>query len=241
MTESKDAASAVCANARTSTRSSAMRRMSFPPASIRAEQVSQIPGPVRQSARMLAAFPFVALSGALALSTACAPSPVRDVLPGQVTSPPATAREGEGDDGFLAPNAEDTDGAPMYVHFTEDDMPLRVAVQMPKLAARYASLAETRAAVVHAIESWQTAIQPVLPWFEIEIVSSEAGADVVAEWKTRITGEAAGRGSIGWTVVGGRMRANGWLEYATKPCLEIRCQLELDHLRLLMIHEFGHT
>ena len=178
---------------------------------------------------------------AVFLALACAHQPIGDALPGQVTPTRSTAREGEGDDGFLAPNAEDSDGTPMYVHFTEDDMPLQVAVQMPKLAARYASLAETRAAVAQAIESWETAIQPVLPWFQIEIVASEDGADIVAEWKTRITGEAAGWGGIAWTVVDGKLRASGRLQYATKPCLDIRCQLELDQLRLLMVHEFGHT
>ncbi len=197
---------------------------------------------MRQFARMRACFLSVTFAGALALGLACARPPVGDALPGRVTSPqPATGREGEGDDGFLAPNAEDADGTPMYVHFTQDDMPLRVAVQMPKLAARYASLAETRAAVAEAIESWETAIRPVLPWFQIEIVPSEADAAIVAEWKTRITGEAAGWGGIGWKIAGGRLRANGRLQYATKPCLDIRCQLELDQLRLLMVHEFGHT
>lgn len=52
------------------------------------------------------------------VALACARPPVGDALPGQVTPPRATAREGEGDDGFLTPNAEDTDGTPMYVHFT---------------------------------------------------------------------------------------------------------------------------
>lgn len=177
---------------------------------------------------------------AATLALACAGSP-EDALPGRVTRPDLSAREGAGDDGFLAPNAEDSDGTPMYVHFTREDMPLRVAVQMPKLAARYASLAETRAAVAQAIESWETAIRPVLPWFELEIVADEKGADIVAEWKTRIAGEASGWGGIAWRIENGRLRASGHLQYATKPCLEIRCQLELDQLRLLMIHEFGHT
>jgi predicted Zn-dependent protease len=180
---------------------------------------------------------------AAVFALACAPSPGGDAIPGKIAEPSSTPsrHEAAGDEGFLAPNAEDTDGTPMYVHFTADDMPLRVAVQMPKLAARYASLAQTRAAVVEAIQSWQTAIQPALPWFQLEIVDGETGANIVAEWRTRISGDAAGRGGIGWTVVDGKMRARGSLEYATKPCLDIRCQLELDQLKLLMIHEFGHT
>src|SRR5262245_26968872 len=161
----------------------------------------------------------VLLSTIFAAALACAPSrPTGDAIPGKVTRPDLeSAREGAGEDGYLAPNSEDSDGTPMYVHFTKEDMPLQVAVQMPKLAARYASLAETRAAVVQAIESWQTAIQPVLPWFELEIVTSDSDADIVAQWKSRITGEAAGWGGISWTVVDGKIRASGRLQYATKP------------------------
>jgi predicted Zn-dependent protease len=178
-----------------------------------------------------------------AAALACAHAPPRDVIPGEIQQPAASPsrKEAAGDDGFLAPNAQDTDGTPMYVHFTADEMPLRVAVQMPKLAARYASLAQTRAAVVEAIESWQTAIQPVIPWFRLELVNDEAGADIVVEWRTRISGDAAGWGGIEWRVVDGKLRAHGRLQYATKPCLEVRCQLELGQLKLLMTHEFGHT
>lgn len=187
--------------------------------------------------------PRLSLALGAVFALACAPSPTGDVIPGTVESPSASAprREAAGDDGFLAPNAEDTDGTPMYVHYTPEQMPLRVAVQMPKLAARYASLAQTRAVVVEAVESWQAAIQPVLPWFRLDIVGDETGADIVAEWRTRISGDAAGRGGIAWSLVDGRLRARGSLQYATKPCLDIRCQLELGELKLLMVHEFGHT
>jgi predicted Zn-dependent protease len=144
-------------------------------------------------------------------------------------------------DNFLAPNAEDVDGAPAYIHYTADDMPLRVDVQLPKLAARYASREQTDAAVIEAIKAWETAIQPVLPWFRIEIVRGEPDAQIQVEWKTRITGDASGWGGIGWQVAGGRLRARGSFIYATKPCPDISCQLELGELKLLVIHEFGHT
>ncbi len=149
------------------------------------------------------------------------------------------ARAGPND--FLAPNAEDVDGSPAYIHYTADDMPLRVDVQLPKLAARYASREQTDAAVVDGIKAWETAIQPVLPWFRIEIVRDDADAQIQVEWKTRITGDASGWGGIGWQVTEGRLRARGSFIYATKPCPDISCQLELGELKLLVIHEFGHT
>jgi predicted Zn-dependent protease len=155
--------------------------------------------------------------------------------------PEVTAPSNEGDAGFLAPNAEDSDGTPMYVHYTPEDMPLRVDVQLPKLAARYASREETDAAVIEAIRSWETAIRPLLPWFALEIVRGQPDADIRVEWKTRIGGDASGWGGIGWSISGGRLHVTGSLEYATKPCLEISCQLDLPHLKLLVTHEFGHT
>jgi hypothetical protein len=142
---------------------------------------------------------------------------------------------------FLEPNAEDVDGAPAYIHFTPEDMPLRVSVQLPKLAARYASREQTDAAVVDGIKSWETAIQPALPWFRVEIVRGDPDASIQVEWKTRITGDASGRGGIGWQIDGGRLRARGSFEYATKPCPEISCQLDIGLLKLVVIHEFGHT
>ena len=177
-----------------------------------------------------------ALTAVLAASACRTPSTPQtradDALPARSAATP-------GD--FLAPNAEDVDGAPAYVHYTPEDMPLRVNVQLPKLPARYASREQTDAAVIGAIKSWETAIQPVLPWFALEIVRDDKDAQIQVEWKTRITGDAAGWGGIGWEIVGGRLRARGSFIYATKPCLEPSCQLALDELKLVVTHEFGHT
>ncbi|MEX2206495.1 MAG: matrixin family metalloprotease [Myxococcota bacterium] len=145
------------------------------------------------------------------------------------------------EDGFLAPNARDVDGAPAYVHYAREDMPIRVNVELPRLAARYASRDETDAGVIGAIRGWESAIQPAVPWFRLEIVRDDPDADIQVEWKTRITGEASGRGGIGWQMIDGRLHARGRLEYATKPCLDTSCQLDLGELELLVAHEFGHT
>jgi predicted Zn-dependent protease len=182
---------------------------------------------------------------AAAFALACAgdrPShATHTAAPAPAAKPEVTATTAEGDQGFLAPNAEDSDGTPMYVHYTQEDMPLRVDVQLPKLAARYASREETDTAVIEAIRGWEAAIQPVLPWFKLEIVRGQPDANIRVEWKTRITGDASGWGGLGWSIADGRLRARGELQYATKPCLAIECQLDLGQLKLLVTHEFGHT
>jgi hypothetical protein len=168
------------------------------------------------------------------------PSPTQDAPAARSTDARNAIRPGP-EDGFLAANAEDVDGAAAYVHFTEADMPLRVDVELPRLAARYASREQTDAAVIEAIRLWEAAIQPVVPWFRIEIVRDDPGAHVQVDWKTRIGGEAAGWGGTSWRAVDGRLEVRGRLEYATKPCLEISCHLDLAELRLIVAHEFGHT
>ncbi len=159
--------------------------------------------------------------------------------PGAPAGP--TLRQAGPEDGFLAPNARDVDGTPAYVHYAREDMPIRVNVALPKLAARYASRDQTDARVVGAIRGWEEAIQSAVPWFRLEIVRDDPDADIQVEWRRRITGDAAGRGGIGWSVDGGRLRVRGELQYATKPCLAISCHLDLAELEYLVAHEFGHT
>jgi predicted Zn-dependent protease len=177
---------------------------------------------------------------ALACASPAPPEPAKTqrAAPQPDALPPEAVHGG---DGYLAPNAEDSDGTPAFVHYTPEDMPLRVDVQLPKLAARYASREQTNEAVIGAIRSWEKAIQPALPWFKLEIVSGQRDADIVVEWKSRITGDASGWGGTDWSVRDGRVHVRGHLEYATKPCLAIRCQLDLGQLTLLVTHEFGHT
>jgi len=181
-----------------------------------------------------------------ALALACASSPAPpgshgDALPSAPAQIPADAKVADDEHGYLAPNTEDLDGAPAYVHYTPEDMPLRVDVQLPKLAARYSSREATDAAVVEAIRGWEAAIQTVLPWFKLEIVRGERDAQIHVEWRTRVTGDAAGRGGIAWQVIGRRLRARGYFYYATSPCPEVYCQLDIDELKLVVTHEFGHT
>jgi len=186
-------------------------------------------------------------AAALVAAIALACSTPRENAPRQTESETEDARseapmmKARPGDGFLSPNAEDLDGTMAYIHYVREHMPVRVNVELPKLAARNASRDETDAGVIDAMREWETAIQRELPWFRLEIVRDDPDADIQVEWKTRITGDASGWGGIGWQMVGGRLRARGRLRYATKPCNHPICQLELPQLKLLVAHEFGHT
>ena len=175
---------------------------------------------------------------ALGNSTAPAPEAATPESDARAEAKPVLVIE---TDGFLAPNATDVDGTPAYVHYPRERMPIRVSVELPRLAALNASREKTDAAVIDGIRLWETAIQRALPWIALEIVRDDPRADIQVDWKTRVVGSASGYGGIGWRVKDGTLHVTSSFEYATKPCNHPVCQLELDQLRFLVAHEFGHT
>lgn len=142
---------------------------------------------------------------------------------------------------YLTPNAVDRDGTEAYVHFTRDDMPLRVNVDLPRQPARYASREQTREAVIDGMRVWAEALQGPYPWFALEFVEGDPAAPVQITWKRRMGGDAAGRGGIGWWVEDGVLRVSSGLEYTTQTCLAIECHQTADEMRMLVAHEFGHV
>jgi hypothetical protein len=86
---------------------------------------------------------------------------------------------------------------------------------------------------------WERAIQPHLPWFRLEFVEKDPDAPVQIEWKRRITGPWGGFGWIGYEARDGGVRTTGGMEISTTP--DNFVTLELDDLRLLVAHEFGHV
>ena len=142
-------------------------------------------------------------------------------------------------DTFLQPNTEDRDGTAAFVHVTERDMPLRVAVGLPKRAAKYASRAKTREAAIEAMRLWESAIQAQLSWFRLEFVQEDPEAPVQVEWKRRVAG-ATGRGGVRyWISDAGQLRVGGHMEVSTRYSqFEV---MPVDELRLLIAHEFGHV
>jgi hypothetical protein len=140
---------------------------------------------------------------------------------------------------YLRPNAVDRDGTPAFVHVTEADMPLRVAVGEPKDSPRYGSRAQAREATREAIALWQDAIQPELPWFRIDFVDEDPGAQVQIEWKRRIPGPWGGFGRLVYGIWNGRLRVGGKMEVAIRPDPFI--VLKVEEVRRLIAHEFGHV
>ncbi len=144
---------------------------------------------------------------------------------------------------FLQPNVEDVDGVAAYVHVTPADMPLRVAVGYPRVPARYGSKAGTRDVAVEAMRMWEDAIQPVVPWFELAFVEKDPSAPVQIVWKSRIIGPWGGFGGVRHWVEGTELRVGGVMEVSTTPygSLGPDARLDLDEIRLLVAHEFGHV
>jgi tetratricopeptide (TPR) repeat protein len=77
---------------------------------------------------------------------------------------------------YLEPNATDREGKPMFVHFTERDMPLRVSIALPDTPATDGSAAQTRDAATQGIREWEGAVRRVLPWFNLAIEDDEPSA-----------------------------------------------------------------
>jgi hypothetical protein len=144
---------------------------------------------------------------------------------------------------FLAPNVEDKDGVGGYLHVTQADMPLRVAIGIPRVAARYASRAGTRDVAMEAIRLWETAIRRHLAWFRIEFVKKDPEAAVQIIWKNRINGPWAGFGGIRYWLENGQLRVGGKMEVSTTPAgdLGIDTHVTIDEIRVLIAHEFGHV
>lgn len=140
---------------------------------------------------------------------------------------------------FVQPNARLADGSLAYVHVTESDMPLRVAVGKPPMAAKYASREQTRLVAIEAMQAWERAIQPLLPWFRLEFVEDDRDAPVQVKWKRRIPGSASGFGQILFRGEPGALRVGGRMELST--ALDEFTLLDIDEVRLLVAHEFGHV
>jgi hypothetical protein len=148
--------------------------------------------------------------------------------------------EGEGRiDEFLS-SATLASGEQAFVHVTPEQMPWRVAVPLPKEAPKYASRKQGREAVIAALQEWERALQTRLSWFRLEFVESDPDAPVQILWKRRIPGDIVGFGGPSARVRDGRLWAGGVLTISVRPC-ELCDTLDLDELRLLTAHEFGHV
>src|SRR5262245_9833172 len=121
------------------------------------------------------------------------------------------------DELYLEPNARDANDRPIYVHFEQRDMPLRVSLPMPDTPASDGGVDETRDAAADGIRTWQAAVQRVLPWFKIEIVDGDPNAAVQVVWSRRPRGYSGGYGEIFLAGSGGAPRARARITLSTQP------------------------
>ena len=131
------------------------------------------------------------------------------------------------------------DGTPGYMHVTEKDMPLVVAIGLPRSPPKYGSSRDARRVSIESMRLWERAIQPHLPWFRLEFVEKSPTAAVQVKWKRKITGPWGGFGGMRWGYSDGVLRVGGVMEVSTTPSNFIR--LEIDEVRDLIAHEFGHV
>lgn len=166
------------------------------------------------------------------------PGATGDTRPGP---PPAPDEPMELPDGptYLQTNARLEDGRVGYMHVTEEDMPLVVAIGFPKRSPEFGSRRECREVSIDAMRMWERAIQPQLPWFRLDFVEEDPDAAVQVEWKRKITGPWGGFGGMRWGYRGGVLWIGGRMEVSTTP--NNFYTLEIDDVRDLMAHEFGHV
>lgn len=161
-----------------------------------------------------------------------------DALGPNALPPPAALRDGT----YLAPNVEDVDGAPGFLHVTEGDMPLVVAIGHPPTPPRDGSRADARRVAIEAMQQWEQAIAPRVPWFRLEFVEKDPSAAVQVIWRRRMLGPWGGWGGLRWEVGPDGVRVGGMMEISTTPAGTIDVsRLALDELHLLVAHEFGHV
>ena len=137
---------------------------------------------------------------------------------------------------YLVPNY----GESGYVHVTQADMPLRVAMGTPRNSPKYGSREEARNAAVEGMRRWERAIRPHVSWFELEIVTEDPEAAVQVEWKRRTVGGAQGRAGVTCERFRGEWRVGGRMDIAIRESPTSQ-PLTIDRIRLLVAHEFGHV
>jgi len=179
----------------------------------------------------------------MACATSAPPRPQTITPPGAASvrgdAVPAEADERKTNADFLAPNATRADGAPIFLHVSVADMPWVISVGAPSTPPKDGSTAMARAVAIEAMQMWEDAIRPHLPWFELEFTENDPDAPVQVEWKRRVPGPRKGVGYLRYRRVEDGYDVGGAMELAIRPGQ--REPLTLDELKLLVAHEFGHV
>jgi hypothetical protein len=122
-------------------------------------------------------------------------------------------------------------------------MPLRVSIGLPQHPPRYGSRADGRRVAIEAMQQWEAAIAPALPWFRLEFSEDDPEAAIQVVWKRRIAGPWGGFGGIRFRETPDGLRVGGEMQISTTPTgdLGLETRLTTDDVRLLVAHEFGHV
>ena len=202
----------------------------------RAEPLGGLPGAVGGGVRRTLLF-------ALALAVLGPQVLVADDAGDPGAGPPGVVTPEEelprGDATYVQPNTRLPNGRLAYAHVTPDHMPWRVAIARPKTPPKYASSEKTREVSIEAMRLWETAIQKRLPWFRLEFVEKDPTAPVQVQWKRKVPGPWSGFGRILYREEDGVAWVGGEMQISTTPSNFVT--LEIDEVRLLVAHEFGHV
>ncbi|MFQ5698023.1 MAG: hypothetical protein ACE5IL_07025 [Myxococcota bacterium] len=142
---------------------------------------------------------------------------------------------------FVAPNVEDRDGTPAFVHLAQARRPLRVAVPLPDRRASGSTLEETRSAARRGFSDWERAIRRLDGDFALEFTREDSDADIVVAWTRRPRSRLAGDGGIGFRVVEGELRTRGRVMLSVQPIPSRRYRLSPQELRVQAMHAFGYA
>lgn len=140
---------------------------------------------------------------------------------------------------FVQPNVRLSNGDLVYAHVAPEHMPWRISISKPKQPPKYGSTSKAREVAIEAMRIWETAIQPILPWFKLEFVDDDPQAPVQVAWKRKIVGPWAGFGRIEYRNADGKAWIGGHMEVSTTP--SSFTTLTIDEVRLVVAHEFGHV
>jgi len=180
----------------------------------------------------------LALGAAAALGLGFPGAPGADEPPGEGAGPPEVEPP-SGNAPFVQPNVWLAPGRAGYVHPGPEHMPWRVSIGRPKRPPKYAGTRRTREVAIEAMQLWEEAIRPSLPWFRLEFAEDDPTAPVQVEWKRRIAGPFGGFGRISYRAEDERFVLGGRMEISTTPAP--RLTLTIDQVRRLVAHEFGHV
>jgi len=142
---------------------------------------------------------------------------------------------------YLEPNVRDVDGTPGWVHVDPIQMPLRIAIGRPTVAAMGEGTRGTREAAIRGFRRWEEALRDRAPWFVLEFVEKDPEAAVQVVWRERKSagGDAAGRAGFGWRREPGWVRVHGEVRLAVQPGYPAKRRLRPDEVERLAAHVLG--